>query len=72
MRKRDRAAWLSCRTPTMTTPAHSAKSSANRIDVFLSHASEDLSAAHMLTEAIEQAGWSVFLAARDLPGVIDE
>lgn len=56
----------------MTTPAHSAKSSANRIDVFLSHASEDLSAAHMLTEAIEQAGWSVFLAARDLPSVIDE
>jgi hypothetical protein len=41
-----------------------------RWDVFLSHASEDLEIAHRLCTALERSGWSVFLAARDLPGQI--
>ena len=57
----------------MNVPTFNATASpVHRIDVFMSHASEDLVAARRLTGAIEQAGWSVFLAARDLPGVIDE
>jgi predicted acylesterase/phospholipase RssA len=39
--------------------------------VFLSHASQDLEVARRVCAEIEASGWSVFMAARDLPGEIE-
>lgn len=42
-----------------------------RRDVFVSHASEDVDVARRLCNLLEESGWSVFLAARDLPGELE-
>jgi len=42
-----------------------------RRDVFVSHASEDVGVARRLCASLEKSGWSVFLAARDLPGDLE-
>lgn len=42
-----------------------------RRDVFVSHASEDVDVARKLCDSLETSGWSVFLAARDLPGALE-
>jgi len=42
-----------------------------RRDVFVSHASEDVEIARRLCASLEKSGWSVFLAARDLPGELE-
>jgi hypothetical protein len=42
-----------------------------RRDVFVSHASEDIEIALRLCASLEKSGWSVFLAARDLPGELE-
>jgi uncharacterized protein len=40
-------------------------------DVFVSHATEDGDVARKLAASLEASGWSVFLAARDLPNNLD-
>jgi len=42
-----------------------------RRDVFVSHASEDVDVVRKLCDSLEKSGWSVFLAARDLPGELE-
>lgn len=43
---------------------------ARSIDIFISHATEDLERAEQLCRELERTGWSVFLAARDLPAAV--